>query len=686
MRSPQRSATGSRRRSAHRALAHARVAFAVVTAALVAACSLFAVAIVAAHLTGRRLVPVRSGSMGAAVPTGSLVVEQRVPVRDVRVGTVILFHVPVAARASASSAPASTPARPLIVHRVEGVTGRGRARSFVTKGDANPAPDPWLVHPAGDDVWTARHVVPGMGRVYLFLARRDVDVVLVLLAAAPLVAALAGRAWRDAWNRERRSRAARRRARAVLVHRFARATATSAALAVVVAAPSAFGMFTGTATVSGVTYATGVLAAPSPLSCAWVGSNDVRLTWTNTSPTFALGYDVSRSNTSGSGYALLTSTSGATSTTTDDTNPSPPTLRYYTVTATHKPSTWTSPASNEVATTDCSDVITTIAGSTSSGFSGDGGPATSAKFKAPSGIASDAAGDVYVADTSNNRIRRIDATTGVVTTVAGGGGSTSCSFTGAATSVGLARPSGVAVDSSGNVYIADTNNNCVRKLSGSTIAPFAGGGSTSTCNSSGPATSYLLRRPAALAVDASGTVYIADATNNCVRKVTGSTMAFVAGGGSSSTCGYSGAATGVALSNPTGIAVDSAGKVYVADTANNCVRVVSGANVAQVAGGGGTSTCSFSGSASSVALSAPSGVAVDASGRVVIADASNNCVRLVSGASVSQLAGTGTNGSTGDNGYDRAAAVAAPVDLAVLSSGDVVITTSNEVREIVSPA
>lgn len=671
MRSPRRSATDSPRSS--RVVARGKLVSAVLAGALVAACAFFAAAIVAVHLSGRNLVPVRTGSMGASVPAGSLVVAERVPVRDVRVGTVMLFHAP-------------TRPHPLVIHRVQGIAVDGRVRSFVTKGDANHVPDPWLVRVSGDDVWRAHHVVPVLGRVYLLLARRDVDAALLLVAVVPLVTALAGGAWSDAWNRERRTRPARRHARTRLVRRFAGATATSAALAVLVAAPSAFGMFTGTATVSNVSYATGVLLAPSPLTCKWVGANDVQLTWTNTSPTFALGYDVARSNTSGSGYAALTSTTPATATTTHDTNPSPPTIRYYVVTATHAPSTWTSPTSNEVATTDCADVITTVAGSSASGFSGDGGPATSATFKAPSGIAADASGNIYVADTSNNRIRRIDAATGVVTTVAGGGNSSSCSFTGPGTSVGLARPSGVAVDASGNVYIADTNNNCIRELSGGDVMPFAGGGSTSTCNSSGPATSYLLRRPGALAVDTSGNVYIADTSNDCVREVTGSTMSFVAGGGASSACTFTGVATGVSLSGPTGLAVDGSGKVYVADAGNDCVRVVDGANVAPVAGGGATSTCSFSGAATAVSLSSPSGVAVDASGRVIIADTSNNCLRVVSGGTVSQLAGTGTKSSTGDNGYDRVATVSLPVDVAVSASGDVVVTSDNHVREIVSPA
>jgi sugar lactone lactonase YvrE len=470
--------------------------------------------------------------------------------------------------------------------------------------------------------------------------------------------------------------------------RLALALVAVSVLGTLVVGPGALGMFTGTPVAPVATYSTGQLNAPSPLACRWSAANDVRLTWTNSSPTFALGYDVLRSNTSGSGYALLTSTSSASAVTADDTNPSPPTARFYVVRATHAPSTWTSANSNEVTTTGCADAVTLYAGTGTAGSSGDNGAATAAQLNHPNGIASDASGNVYVADTNGNRIRRIDATTGVITTVAGGGATTACSFSGAATSVSLKNPAGVAVDpANGDVYIADTGNNCVRKLSGTTISQFAGGGATTTCNASGTATSFALNAPAGVAVGASSTVYIADTNANCIRKVTGTSLSYVAGGGGSAACSYAGAASGLTLNKPGGLALDGSGNVFIADTNANCVREVSAGAVSQVAGGGASSACSFSGSATAVTLNHPGALAVDSSGNVFVADTTANCVRKVAGGSVSTILGTGTASYSGDGGYDRVATVNHPGGAGLLPSGDLIIgdTNNNRVRRVVTP-
>jgi sugar lactone lactonase YvrE len=470
--------------------------------------------------------------------------------------------------------------------------------------------------------------------------------------------------------------------------RLALALVAASVLGTLVVGPGALAMFTGTPVAPVATYSTGLLNAPSPLTCRWSAANDVRLTWTNSSPTFALGYDVLRSNTSGSGYAVLTSTASAAAVTADDTNPSPPTARFYVVRATHAPSTWTSANSNEMTTTGCADAVTLYAGTGTAGSSGDNGAATAARLNHPNGVASDASGDVYVADTNGNRVRRIDATTGVITTVAGGGATSACSFSGSATSVSLNHPAAVAVDpANGHVYVADSGNNCVRVISGTTIAPVAGGGATTTCNASGTATSFALNAPAGVAVGASSTVFIADTNANCIRKVTGSSLSYVAGGGGSAACSYAGAASGLTLNKPGGLATDGSGNVFVADTNANCVREISGTTVASVAGGGASTACSFSGSANAVSLNKPAAVAVDASGNVFIADTNANCVRKVAGGSVSTVLGTGTASYSGDGGYDRVATVNHPGGAGLLPSGDLIIgdTNSNRLRRVVTP-
>jgi sugar lactone lactonase YvrE len=408
------------------------------------------------------------------------------------------------------------------------------------------------------------------------------------------------------------------------------------------------------------------------------------LAWTNNTPGFTLSYDVQRSNTSGSGYASIGTPSPDTTTTLSD-SPSPvTTARYYVVDAKH--STWSSAHSNEQASNGCIGALNLVAGTTT-GFSGDNAAATSAQLAAPSGVAVDSSGNVYIADTTNNRIRKVAAGTGIITTYAGGGASTACTFSGTATSVSLNAPRGVAVDSSGNVYIADTGNNCVRKVVSGTVSQVAGGGASTACSFAGAATAISMLSPRGIAVDSSGNVYIADSSRNCIRKVTSGNISLFAGSGATATCSFSGTAASVSLSLPSAVAVDSSGTVYIADTTNNCIRKVASGTVSQVAGGGATTTCSFAGTASTVSLSAPTGVAIDSSGRVVVADSGRRCVRLVSGTSIGLLAGTGTSGSTGDNGPAIAALLITPAGVAANSSGDVWIVDSgtHRVRRVEGP-
>jgi hypothetical protein len=255
--------------------------------------------------------------------------------------------------------------------------------------------------------------------------------------------------------------------------------------------------------------------------------------------------------------------------------------------------------------------------------------------------------------------------------------------------VTLSGPRGVAVDSSSNVYIADTGNNCIRKVTGTTISGFAGGGTGNTaCTFSGTATTVTLNGPRGVAVNSSGNVYIADTTNNCVRKVVGTTVSQVAGGGTGNTvCTFTGSASSVTLNAPGAVALDASSNVYIADTTNNCVRKVVGTTVSQVAGGGASTACNFAGAASSASLSAPAGVAIDSTGRVVIADTGQNCLRLVTGSNVGLMAGTGTAGSTGDNGPAIGALLSGPAGLAATTVGDVWIadTTNSRARRVEGP-
>ena len=290
-----------------------------------------------------------------------------------------------------------------------------------------------------------------------------------------------------------------------------------------------------------------------------------------------------------------------------------------------------------------------MAGNGTTGYTGDGGPATSAEFYFPAGVAVDSAGNLYIADDANNRIRKVDAN-GIITTVAGTGPSGAFGTGGysgdggPATSAELFEPNGLAVDGAGNLYIADTANGRIRKVTVSTgiITTVAGGGAgcdgqTDSLGDGCLATSAEVF-PAGVAVDGAGNLFITDSNNNNVRKVTVSTgiITTVAGSGIPGYSGDGGPATSAELYAPMGVAVDSAGNIYIGDSYNNRVRKVGlSGNIASVAGSGpsGANAGSYSGdggAATSAELSQPRGVALDNEGNLYIADVINNRIRRVS--------------------------------------------------------
>ena len=322
-------------------------------------------------------------------------------------------------------------------------------------------------------------------------------------------------------------------------------------------------------------------------------------------------------------------------------------------------------------------IITTVAGDGISGFSGDGVPATSASLNFPRGVAVDASGNLFIADSSNQRIRRVDGATGIITTVAGDGTTGFSGDGGPATSASLNYPRGVAVDASGNLSIADTWNHRVRKVDGATgvITTVAGDGTTGFSGDGGPATSASLSLPRGVAVDASGNVFIADRLNHRVRKVDGATgvITTVAGDGTTGFSGDGGPATGPSLSSPWGVAVDASGNVFIADTNHHRIRKVHGATgvITTVAGG----FIGDGGPATSASLSSPWRVAVDASGNLFIADSSNHRVRRLDAATgvITTVAGDGTSGFSGDGGPATSASLNLPRGVAVDASGNLII-------------
>ena len=316
--------------------------------------------------------------------------------------------------------------------------------------------------------------------------------------------------------------------------------------------------------------------------------------------------------------------------------------------------------------------ITTVAGDGEVAFRGDGGPAVSAALGRPRGMAFDGKGNLFLADADNHRIRRVSPG-GTVTTVAGTGVAGFGGDGGPATAAQLSSPFAVAVDPSGNLIIADSSNHRVRRVDASgTIMTIAGTGVAGFSGDGGPATAAELNLPRGLGVDPTGNIVIADSNNNRVRRVDASGMiATVAGTGPAAFGGDGGPATSAQLSFPRSIAFDRAGAMLVVDTHNNRVRKIDGpGTITTIAGDGVVGFGGDGGPATAAHLSDPYGVAVGPRGDIFIADAENARVRQVTpGGTIATAAGDGTEGFSGDGGPATLAQLHYPIAVAVDSSG-----------------
>ena len=322
-----------------------------------------------------------------------------------------------------------------------------------------------------------------------------------------------------------------------------------------------------------------------------------------------------------------------------------------------------------------SGTITTVAGTGSGGSSGDGGPATAARLNYPTGVAFDTGGNMYIADQNNNRVRMVSSAGGAISTLAGNGPRGFAGDAGPASGASLNVPNSVAVDSLGVVYIADTNNYRIRKISAGVITTFGGNGLYRFGGDSGPATSAQLSSPRGIARDSAGNLYIADLYNHRVRKVAaGGTVTTIAGTGVYGYSGDGGPATAAMLAYPSGVAVDSAGNVYIADQDNNRVRVVSpGGTITTFAGSGTCCTLGDGGPATAAWLSGPRQVFLDGAGNLYISDTGNHRIRKVTAGTISTLAGAGTAGYSGDGGAAASAQLSSPTGVSLDSAGNLYI-------------
>lgn len=337
---------------------------------------------------------------------------------------------------------------------------------------------------------------------------------------------------------------------------------------------------------------------------------------------------------------------------------------------------------NRIRKVTSSGIITTVAGSGTAGYSGDGGPATGAALDSPTSVAVDAGGNIFIADEFNVRIRKVTPG-GTISTVAGGQFGYSGDG-GPATSASVSLLTGVAVDANDNLFIADSDNNRVRKVTPTgVISTFVGNGSFRFAGDGGPASSAAFYYPRGMALDLSGNLYIADSYNDRIRKVTpNGIISTVAGNGTGDNSGDGGPATQAGLLYPSAVAVDASGDLFIADTDHDRVRKVTPAGIiSTVAGSGFVGYTGDGGPAISAGLYGPIGLATDGAGNLFIADNQNNVIRKVtSGGIISTVAGNGSQGYSGDGGPAVNAALNLPTGVAADASGNLFIADSGNDR------
>src|SRR6202789_2568538 len=306
-------------------------------------------------------------------------------------------------------------------------------------------------------------------------------------------------------------------------------------------------------------------------------------------------------------------------------------------------------ANHDVRKVDPTGNLTTIAGTGTQGFSGDNGPASAAELDSPQGLALDTANNLYIADTHNHRIRKLSLTTGIITTIAGTGAAGFSGDNGPAASAQLDLPTALTLDTNQNLYLADTANHRIRRIDAATgiITTIAGNGTQGYSGDSGLTTAASIDSPTGIAVDAAHNLYVADTHNHRIRRIDAASglIATIAGTGIAGYSGDNAAANTAALALPHGLSIDAAGTLSLADTSNNRIRRIDATTglITTVAGNGTQGFSGDNGPATAAALDTPRATAVSPTTLLTLADTGNQRIRQLEAqsANIQTIAGLG---------------------------------------------
>lgn len=621
-----------------------------------------------------RFVPILTNSMSPSMPKDSLAYATPVKTADLKVGDVLVFQQP----GNSSK---------LMAHRIAHIEIKEKSFLFRTKGDNNPGGDPWHFEIRDKTAWIVSQSVSSVGGIETKIINAGFSNILLNLGIG--LAMLLGLHF--IWKLPSSENMILNDEEKLHYENLAKLRSITIKIAtafviigviISIVSPNAWSVFSAGSNTSfdNPVFTSATINSVSAPSCTW-GSSTSALTfnWSNATEGKQNNTQIKRATTSG-GATSVVQNYAVPLETGSDTPPVKTTEYFYKLAASRTSTSWTSSDTTELRSDRCTNSIDTFAGTGTIGSAGDGGQATSATINLPRGVDADAQGNVYFADTINGKIRKVD-TSGVITTVAGGGAALAnsaadCNLNASALSANLTTPSDVAVAPNGDFYIATTGDQCIQKVSGGIISKIAGTGVAGSTGDGGIATSAALSSPQGLAVNNSF-LYISDTTNAKIRRIDFSTgiISTVVGGGTNTVCTYTGSGITTSLSSPLGIELDSSGNLYIADSGRACVRKLSGTTITQIAGGGSNvapnNTCAFSGLATSIVLVTPADVVVDSNGTIYISSKGRHCVHEINSGNISKVAGTGTSSTTGDNGPSAAATLTTPWGLA-LTNGNLV--------------